>query len=62
MQEKADLGYQMYWLESELYEAEQNSQVVFIFGHVPPGHPSCNRQWSIRYQALMERYQHIVRA
>lgn len=30
-----------------------------MLGHIDPA--SCNHQWGVRYRALMERYQHIVR-
>ena len=32
-----------------------------IIGHIPPGDAGCVKKWSVRYNALMERYQHIVR-
>lgn len=34
---------------------------VWIVGHVPPSYKDCLKKWSIRYFALMERYQHVIR-
>lgn len=32
-----------------------------IIGHIMPGDLGCIKKWSIRYNALVERYQHIIR-
>jgi len=48
------------WLEEQLVEIEKNDEKAYILGHVIPGSGSCSTEWSIRYRALMERYQHLV--
>lgn len=35
--------------------------MVWIIGHVPIGWKDCIAKWAVRYTALMDRYQHIVR-
>lgn len=32
-----------------------------IIGHIAPGDQGCIKRWSVRFNALMERYQHLVR-
>ena len=34
---------------------------MIIAGNVAPGHPLCNRQWSERYNILIDAYQDVVR-
>lgn len=29
--------------------------------HIPPSDADCVNSWSVRYQAIAERYQHIIR-
>ena len=57
----ADSGGQIEWLERELSEAEKLGQPVWLIGHVPPSYRDCNPKWALRYNTLVERYQHIVR-
>lgn len=40
---------------------EANGEIAIIAGHVPPSENDFGYDWSIRYRALMVRYQHIVR-
>ena len=47
------------WLEFELKELEKEHGFAYIIGHVPPYH--FLHEFGIRYKALMERYQHVVR-
>ncbi len=61
MLERNDTGGLLQWIEAKLSWAESKGLLVFIMGHVPPGNTQCNRQWEERYNALIERYQHIVR-
>jgi hypothetical protein len=30
-------------------------------GHIPPSYRDCNAKWALRYNALIERFQHVVR-
>jgi len=55
-----DPGEMLKWLEGELREMEKNGEIGIVIGHVPPGH-DCMYNWAIRFNALMERFQHVVR-
>lgn len=48
------------WLEETLAEMEKNGEIAIIGGHVPPSHTTINA-FSVRFNALVERYQHIIR-
>ena len=54
-----DPGKQLEWLEKELKEIEQNNEVAYIIGHIHPARTL--HDWSIRYKALTERFQHVIR-
>lgn len=54
-----DPGHQLQWLESQLKEIEASGHIVYIIGHIPPS--GALNEWSIRYKALVERFQHIIR-
>jgi sphingomyelin phosphodiesterase len=56
-----DPGGQLEWLENLLAEMEANDEIAIIAAHIPPSAQDCAREWSIRYRAIMVRYQHIVR-
>ena len=60
MGEKSDPGGQLEYLRSSLAQAETNSKIVWIIGNIAPGSKHCNYRWAMRYNALIERYQHIV--
>jgi hypothetical protein len=49
------------WLEQELRDAEKDKKAVWIIGHIPVSYKDCSPQWSLRYSALIERFQHIIR-
>lgn len=49
------------WLENELKKAEANDEVVFVIAHIPSASSDCLHSWSVRFKALVERYQHVVR-
>lgn len=34
---------------------------MWIVGHVPPSYKDCNKRWGLRFNALIERYQGIIR-
>lgn len=48
------------WIEQQLILAEQNNEKVYILAHVQPGGEDCLYEWSVRYRALVERYQHVI--
>jgi sphingomyelin phosphodiesterase len=56
-----DAGNQLHWLHEELQMAEDSGKVVWIIGHVPIGWKDCIAKWALRFTALVERYQHIIR-
>ena len=47
------------WLEQELADVETNGGLAYVLAHYPPNY--FQHQFGMRYRALMERYQHIVR-
>jgi hypothetical protein len=55
----SDPGDEMAWLESVLKDMEEKGEQAILLGHIPTR--SCLKAWGARYQALMERYQHIIR-
>lgn len=57
--DRSDPGKQLEWLEAELIELEKNEGYAHIIAHIPS--VSCLHQFGIRYKALMERFQHVVR-
>jgi len=46
------------WFEKELAELEKSGGFAYVVGHIPPIH--FLYQFSVRYQALLERYQHVI--
>lgn len=46
-------------MEDELTQIEKDGGLAYIIAHIQP--KSCLHQFGIRYKALMERFQHIVR-
>lgn len=58
---KNDPGQQLEWLEGVLSEMEANGEIAILAAHVPPSKNDCGYNWSVRYRALMVRYQHIIR-
>jgi len=55
-----DGGDELAWLEDLLSEMEKKGENAILIGHVPTG-DDCINNWAYRFNALMERYQHIVR-
>jgi len=41
--------------------AETNEEKVLIIGHIPPNDEDCLDDFSKRFKALSERYQHVIR-
>ena len=56
---RSDPGHQLEWLESELVKIEKDQGFAQIIAHIPT--TDCLHQFGIRYKALMERFQHIIR-
>mmetsp|Transcript_33587 Transcript_33587/g.24240 ORF Transcript_33587/g.24240 Transcript_33587/m.24240 type:complete len:384 (-) Transcript_33587:78-1229(-) len=57
--QRNDPGNQLDFLESELSVIEQAGGIALIIQHIQPR--NCQIQYGARFQALMERYQHVVR-
>lgn len=58
-QDRQDPGSQIEWLENELSELEKNDGFAIIIAHIQP--QQCLHQFGVRFHALMERFQHVVR-
>jgi len=56
-----DPADQLGWLSAELKDAEDKNAGVYIIGSTPPGDSSCLSDWSMRYNAIIDRYQNTVR-
>lgn len=59
--QRNDPGGILAWLNQTLYEIEQRNEVAIVIAHIPPADYTCANAWSSRYQAIAERYQHIIR-
>lgn len=55
----ADPGDELAWLEAVLKDMEAKGENAILLGHIPTH--GCLRAWGSRFQALMDRYQHIIR-
>ena len=56
-----DPGDMLEYLKTRLADAETNLKKVWIIGNIPPGSPNCNNKWARRYNAIVERYQSIIK-
>lgn len=54
-----DPNQEIEWVESELKASEAAGEKVIVIAHFPS--VSCLHNWGMRYKALVERYQHIIR-
>lgn len=54
-----DPSHHLSWLETQLKNLEQSNEKAYIIGHVLPVGSSTD-DFVLRYQALMERYQHVI--
>lgn len=59
--EMSDPGDQLQWLEYTLNEMQQNGEIAILIGHHPPGAFDCLSAWARRLNALIERYQDVIR-
>lgn len=55
-----ELG-ELEWLEATLREMEKNDEVAIVFMHIPTGGWNCGTEFSTRLQAILDRFQHIIR-
>ncbi len=56
-----DPGGQIEWLRETLSLAEADGELVYIVAHIPIAYEDCFSAWSARYNALIDRYQNIVK-
>ena len=40
---------------------QENGEVAILIGHHPPGYEDCLSEWAKRLNALIERYQDVIR-
>ncbi|CDW73147.1 saposin b domain-containing protein [Stylonychia lemnae] len=59
--QRKDPGGLLAWLNTTLHQMETNQERAIIIGHVPPNQFDCTYSWSIRYKAITDRFQHIIR-
>jgi hypothetical protein len=48
-------------LYDKLLAAEEAEMAAWIIGYMNPGSKSCNSKWARRYNAIIERFQAVVR-
>uniref|UniRef100_A0A7S3IP58 Calcineurin-like phosphoesterase domain-containing protein n=1 Tax=Strombidium inclinatum TaxID=197538 RepID=A0A7S3IP58_9SPIT len=54
-----DPGGEIAWLEAQLSQIEQDEGFALVIAHIPSR--DCLHEFGLRFHALMDRYQHIVR-
>jgi len=57
--QRSDPGHQFAWLQEQLMQVEADGGVAILIAHIDPN--DCQHQWGVRYRALMERFQGIIR-
>ena len=55
----SDPGDELAWLEDTLRDMDAKGEQAILLGHIPTH--GCLRAWGSRFQALADRYQHIIR-
>lgn len=55
----SDPGDELAWLEAVLKDMDAKGERAILLGHIPTH--GCLRAWGSRFQALADRYQHIIR-
>lgn len=61
IKDPTDPGQQFSWMEGVLRQAEKDGEIVYVIGHIPPGDSTYLSQCSFRYNALVDRFSHIIR-
>jgi sphingomyelin phosphodiesterase len=51
---------QLGWLYQQLLKAEAAKEVVYIFGHIPPGDVDCLSVWSNHFNAIVDRFEYTI--
>jgi len=61
MAQRDDPGDVLAWFNETLHAIEERGEIVILMAHHPPGSGDCLYQWSVRFNALLDRFQHIIR-
>lgn len=61
LSQRNDPGGVLAWLNETLHAIEARGEIAIVMAHHPPGSSDCLYQWSIRYKAITDRFQHIIR-
>lgn len=61
MKSMHDPADHLVWLNNTLRDIENKNEVAIVIGHIPPGSDSCLNQWALRFKAITDRFQHLIR-
>ena len=56
-----DPNGQLQWFADTMLQAEREGSNVIIIGHISPGSGSCWPVWSEKFNAIVQRFENIVR-
>ena len=59
--QRYDAGHILAWLNETLAAFEARGEIAIIASHIPAATEECIQSWSVRYKAIVDRYQHIIR-
>ena len=57
---ESDPDNMLHWLISELQEAEDVGEDVYILGHIPPSNADVSRYWSFAFNEIVKRYSDTI--
>ncbi len=57
----SDPGNHLAWLEERLQAARTDGKGVWLASHITTGQGACFSEWGIRFRALMDAFQDVVR-
>jgi sphingomyelin phosphodiesterase len=60
--ESEDVEDHLAWLVNELQLAEDEGDMVYLIGHIPPGKSDCWTIWSREFNRVVLRYEAIIKA
>ncbi|CAG7826305.1 unnamed protein product, partial [Allacma fusca] len=53
---------QLQWFADVMLEAEKAGEMVYVVGHIPPGHYQCWSPWAARFDKIINRFESIIQA
>ena len=59
--QRDDPGGVLAWLKETFEEIERRGEYAIVISHIPTGEHSCLYNWAIRYRAIADRFQHLIR-